>query len=266
MFPQDRIRQLSEQKPEHLIRKYVDAERKNRPWFTHGNFAGAITNNIFFLYAGSTVASNNLPVFLSLLYSHPHVLQKVRAELATLPNPGHITMADLERKDGKPCRIPYTEAAILEAFRLTPTFGQTLPRVVPPVGCQLNEFFIPPGYEVGMSGWTVNYDKSYFGEDAAEYKPERWLGDHPSETERGGKEEKKRTMRNYLEAGWFTFGAGARVCVGRWLTTVAFAKCVAAVDERLEVEVVEKPREWYSLVVHAEGMAVRFRKKNKAQV
>lgn len=250
---------MADNNPNSLIAKFRDAEKKTRETFRHGNFDEAITNNVFFLYAGSTVASNNFPKVIQQLYSHPEVLAKVRAELASLDH-SNVTVNDLERKDGAPCRIPYTEAAILEALRLTPTFGPTLPRVVPPIGCQLNDYFIPPGYEVGMSGWTVNYDKSYFGEDAAEYKPERWLGNHPTELAKDGSG-KSRTMRNYLEAGWFTFGAGARVCVGKNMTMIGFAKAVAALTREFELEIVEEPYFWYSLIVHAEGMMVRIKKR-----
>jgi cytochrome P450 len=251
---------LADMNPQHLIAKFRAAEKKTRGTFYQGNFGEAITNNVFFLYAGSTVASNCFPMVVHLLYSHPEVLAKVRAELATLPN-GHVCISDLERKDGQPCRIPYTEATLLEALRLTPTFGPTLTRAVPSIGCQLNEFFIPPGYEVGMSGWAVNYDKSYFGADAAEFKPQRWLGNHPTELAKDGSGQ-PRTMRNYLEGGWFTFGAGARVCVGRNLTMIGFAKGIAAITKEFDVELVKKPYYWYSLIVHAEEMMIKLRKRD----
>ena len=59
--------------------------------------------------------------------------------------------------------------------------------------------FIEKGTVVSWSLWTMHRRKDYFGEDANEFKPERWLG------EKG------------LRPGWeyLPFNGGARICLGR---------------------------------------------------
>lgn len=50
-----------------------------------------------------------------------------------------------------------------------------LDRVVPAEGTQIAGTYIPPGTTVGMSTWCANRSKKVFGEDALEFRPERWL-------------------------------------------------------------------------------------------
>jgi cytochrome P450 len=199
------------------------------------------------------VASNALPVVVKYIFSDKRVLAKIREELAGYQ--GQIKMSDIVHVNGH-CNLPYLEAAILEALRLNPTFGLSLGRTVPAIGCQLNDFFIPPGYVVSMSGWATNIDKNYFGEDAHEFKPERWLGNHPTELAKDGSG-RPRTMRNYLEAGWFSFGAGARVCIGRHFTEIAFMKFIGSMVGQFELEVVNPGYIWYGLIQHSEDMMVK---------
>ncbi|KAI5801281.1 cytochrome P450 [Geopyxis carbonaria] len=248
------IHALASAAPNHFLSHFSNASARMRELYPTGNFTEAVTNNLFFLQAGSTVAANNLPLLLRNVFTRPDVLAKIRAELATLP--GRIHVRDLDRTVHGACAIPYTEACVLEALRLHPTFAMTLPRIVPAAGCQLNEFTIPPGYNVGMSGAVVNVDTAYFGADAAEFRPERWLGDHPTEMARDGSG-RKRSMRSYLEAGWFAFGAGARVCVGRHLALIAAVKVLGRCVQEFDIEVVKEPSLWYGLILHTEGLIVK---------
>lgn len=50
-----------------------------------------------------------------------------------------------------------------------------LERVVPPEGATICDRFIPGGAVVGINAWVVHQDKQVYGDDAAVFKPERWL-------------------------------------------------------------------------------------------
>jgi cytochrome P450 len=52
-----------------------------------------------------------------------------------------------------------------------------LPRYVPPEGVTIAGSFIPGGYAVSISPRSHNRLKEIFGEDADEWRPERWLED-----------------------------------------------------------------------------------------
>lgn len=194
-----------------------------------------------------------------MLIENPEMLARVRQELSELD--GDLKFADFLHRGG--CnKVPYLEAVVNEAIRLAPSVGFTLSRVSPPAGCQLNEFFVPPGYVVGMSAWPVNYNTGYFGPDAAEFKPERWLGTHPTEMLDGA----PRTMTNYIEAGWLSFGAGGRVCIGRHLAVFLMIKVIAKMVMTYDFELIKAPEEYFTLVVELIDMQVMVKRREKVML
>ena len=189
------------------------------------------------------------------LLLHPEALDRIMQELSHIE--GDIAFADFLRYNGAVNKLPYLEGAVREAIRLSPSASFTLSRVVPPVGCQLHQYFIPPGKIVGMSSYPVNYDKGYFGDDVAEFKPERWLGNHPTEMLDG----EPRTMKNWLEAGWLSFGHGGRVCIGRHLALFMMMKFFGRVLRTYDFELLSPPYEYYTLLTENIGMEVMVRRK-----
>lgn len=62
-----------------------------------------------------------------------------------------------------------------EAMRLHPGVGFPLERVVPDDGLAIGDVHLPRGTIVGMNAWVIHHDKSIYGNDADDFKPERWL-------------------------------------------------------------------------------------------
>lgn len=73
--------------------------------------------------------------------------------------------------------LPYFQACMKEAMRVRPAVGLNITRVVPPEGAELDGQFFPGGVSLAVNGWVLHRDRATFGEDADEYRPERWLGD-----------------------------------------------------------------------------------------
>lgn len=124
-------------------------------------------------------------------------MQRLLAELASLPpSSGHVTWKETRS-------LPYLDACIKEAGRLHPPFGLPLERVVPAAGATICGQHFRAGTVVGMNAWVIHRDKHLFGEDAAEWRPERWLC--------GDLEKRKRmeagllTVGLFLTSFWFFF-------------------------------------------------------------
>ncbi|EOD49073.1 putative cytochrome p450 family protein [Neofusicoccum parvum UCRNP2] len=64
-------------------------------------------------------------------------------------------------------------------------------------------------YEVGTSPWVLHRNKSIYGEDAEDFRPDRWLD-----------EEKKHDMHRYS----FVFGGGSRTCIGKNIAMLEMSK------------------------------------------
>ena len=149
------------------------------------------------LLAGSDTTAVALRATLYFLMKHPGKLAKCRAEIdahrATLSSPIRYTESLAQ--------LPYTGASIKEAMRLHPSVGLSMQRHSPKTGVELSGYFIPPGWRVGINPCIVHLDQTVFGEDADEFRPERWL-----ESEARSRE---------MEKSLLTFGAGTRVCIGK---------------------------------------------------
>jgi cytochrome P450 len=82
------------------------------------------------------------------------------------------------------CQEPLVNASIKEGLRLYSGTGANLDRKVPAGGLSLHGYFIPGGTDIGTSSAILQTNKEVFGEDAAEFKPERWLSRDSSQVSR----------------------------------------------------------------------------------
>jgi hypothetical protein len=254
----ERVEEIRTKAPNHLLARFYEAQERTRGHFPIGDKTQGSTIQIFNLTAGSLgVVPHTAAEAMHQLIENPDILARVRQELSTLD--GDLKFADFLHHNGSN-KVPYLEAVVNEAIRHLPSVAFSLARISPPAGCYLNEFFIPPGYIVGMSAWTVNFDTNYFGPDAAEYKPERWLGNHPTEMLDGA----PRTMMNYIEAGWLSFGAGGRVCLGRHLAVFLMIKVISKLVMTYDFELIKAPDEYYTLFVENIDMQVKVKRREEA--
>ncbi|KAK3624133.1 hypothetical protein LTR56_021166 [Elasticomyces elasticus] len=71
--------------------------------------------------------------------------------------------------------MPYLEAVCNEVLRLYPPVTATSRRNIRDT--RIGDQFIPKGSNVVLSPWAINRASSMWGPDAAEFHPDRWLGD-----------------------------------------------------------------------------------------
>ena len=66
-----------------------------------------------------------------------------------------------------------------EALRLHPGVAYPLERYVPPEGATFCDVEIPGGTNVSITAPVVHMDKTVYGADADDFRPERWLEAEP---------------------------------------------------------------------------------------
>jgi cytochrome P450 len=116
------------------------------------------------------------------VYREPAVLQRLRDEIdprvVKSDTSSHSILAH-EAIQG----MPYLQAVLKEIMRLWPVAGVTFSRVVPEGGAHLAGYHFRAGQVIGINYWAASRNTEYFGADAAEFRPERWLDD-PEEAKR----------------------------------------------------------------------------------
>lgn len=68
-----------------------------------------------------------------------------------------------------------------EAMRLHPGVGFPLERLVPAEGATVCGVSLPGKTIISMSAPVVQLDCSVFGDDAAAFRPERWIDEDPEQ-------------------------------------------------------------------------------------
>ncbi|KAJ4049059.1 hypothetical protein NW756_006273 [Fusarium oxysporum] len=124
------------------------------------------------IMAGSYTTAISLSSILFYLYTHQDTLRQLRTELDEAAQKGIISDPIKFQKAQK---LPYLQAVIKEGLRLHPGVGTQLTRVVPKGGIVIENQFFPERAEVGVNGWALYHNQSIFGEDASEFRPDRWL-------------------------------------------------------------------------------------------
>jgi hypothetical protein len=194
--------------------------------------------------AGSDTISATARGLLYHCLKNPETLQTLREELDVASSGGNLTgplPTWIETQN-----LPYLNACIKEALRLSPALALPLERVVPPSGLHIGETTIPPGTIVGINPWVLHRDKRIFGSDAHEWRPERWLGEDVEEVK-------------YMERHLLSFGAGHRTCLGRHVAMLELSKMIPALVLRYDIRLKDPEREWKvtsAFAVKQEGLEV----------
>lgn len=127
-----------------------------------------------------------------------------------------------------------------EAMRIYAPIGLPLQRVVPAGGYQISGHFFPEGTVVGVNISAIHMDTSIFGDDAALFRPERWLDSD---------KEKLEVMHRF----WMPFGLGSRTCIGKNISLLEITKLVPELVRKFDFELADglqnenKEMEWIDM-------------------
>ncbi|KAI5892439.1 cytochrome P450 [Schizophyllum commune H4-8] len=164
------------------------------------------------VFAAMDTTSSALSRTSHLLATHPEVQDRLRAEIrAAMEEHGQLSYNELES-------LPYLDAVCRETLRLYPPAPQLLRRVKKDVvlpfskpiigedGREMSEVLVPAGTVVVIAIMNANRNKEIWGEDADEWKPERWLEPLPASV----------TDAHIpgVYGNLMTFLGGGRACIG----------------------------------------------------
>jgi len=203
-----------------------------------------LRRDIFLLMAaGSDTTGSVFRSFVLMLLTHPSAYQRLLT-----------TEFGRDEKRGAKDR-PFFQACIKETLRFLSPVTQLFPRKVPDEGFPLPDGrFVPGGPKIEMVGSMVplSLNKAWFGEDAERWVPERWLRCDKGEVAE-------------MEKGLYTFGYGARVCLGKPVAEVEMEMGFMKLLENFEIRPVDPERPFtrlvdYGVQIH-EGLRITLKRR-----
>ncbi len=142
---------------------------EERPEFTQ---KWATTMTLHVIGAGFDTLGMTLTACLAFISETRDCQSKLFQELSQARKNG--SLSDMPTYD-QILALPYLQACIKEAMRLKPVIGMGLPRVVPQGGQIVSGQLLPQGTVLSMNPWVIHRDKQVYGQDANEYRPERYV-------------------------------------------------------------------------------------------
>ena len=228
-------------KPPNLLEAMLVAAEEPGSGITDREVAG----NVFvMLLAGEDTTANTVAWMIWLLSRHPEALAKAREEvLRVCPDPTTATFDDI-------ARLEYVEACAHETMRLRP--------VAPQQGLQALRDTVIGDVQVrkGMIVFAIMRRDSVSERHVAHakaFEPERWLT--PEGAAAAANPAKRISM---------PFGAGPRICPGRYLALLEMKMAMAALLANFEIEAVDtpdgrEPREVLQIAMMPVGLTMRLK-------
>ena len=221
--------------PHNLLEAMLAAADRPDSGLTDAKVAG---NVMTMLLAGEDTTANTIAWMIHLLWTHPQALDRARTEVRTkVQDCQRPTMEEV-------ASLEFIEACIHETMRLKPV-GPQLP-------LQANADVLVGDVQVPRGTIVINLLRRDSVRDdlvpqASRFEPERWLqSDNPA----------KRSST--------PFGAGPRICPGRYLAMLEMKIAMTALLGHFDIEFVgtadgQPPKERLSFAMMPVGLQMRLR-------
>ncbi|CAN0872315.1 Cytochrome P450 83B1 [Linum grandiflorum] len=184
----DRVKPEQEDILDVLLQILKDPSFKVQLTFDH---IKAILTDIFI--AGTDTSAITVIWVMTYLMKHPRAMRKAQEEVRRqVGNKGFVNEEDIHQ-------LSYLKDVVKEVLRLQPAAPLLVPRESTEK-CLLGGYEIPAKTMVHVNAWAVGRDPEAWGEDAEEFKPERFTG--------------KCIDMKGANFELIPFGAGRRICPG----------------------------------------------------
>jgi cytochrome P450 len=197
--------------PEDLLSRFLNARDDDGSSMSDKQLRDEM---VTLLLAGHETTAVALTFTFYLLAQHPEVDARLAAEL------DDVLAGETPTVEHFP-RLRYTEWVVKEAMRLYPP--------VPNVGreavadCEIGGYHVPKGAQIALVQWMTHRDKRWYGDDAEQFRPERWDND---------------LAKRLPRCAYFPFVDGPRVCIGSHFAMMEAILILASVASRYRLTLV----------------------------
>ena len=179
-----------------------------------------------YLSAGRDTTAQSMTWTFYLLMRHPESCQTIIDESKKILEGGNRGLS-LNFEDVQASVLPHTAAIFNEALRLYP------PVPVEMKECTASSIFpdgtwVPKGAVVLWVTWALGRSHKIWGNNADEFRPERWL-----EVDGSGK---ATNVKNVSAYEWPVFNGGPRSCLGKRMAELLAVYVIADLTWRYEFE------------------------------
>lgn len=171
------------------------------------------------IIAGSETTATAIRWTMLYIMANPRVYAKLQCEIDETVAGGH---APNIVPDAVARNLPYLQAVLREGFRIHPPVTDIVPKRVPRCGDTVivegKTVYLPGGTNIGYSVLGLHSRTDIFGEDALQFRPERWIV-HSN----GENEEHVAHMKRITE---MIFGYGKYQCLGKNIAWMEYSKII----------------------------------------
>lgn len=245
-FIKDARHQLEQQpdladRPQNLLQALIAACDSEGARLTDEELSG---NVLGMLLAGEDTTANTIGWLMWLLHEHPKEWERARAEADAIVGEGSIPQS-LEQLS----QLDFLEACANEAMRLKPVAPMNIVQAHQDV--VVADVAVPKGTFITCVMRPAGMDQGHFDEPHA-FRPSRWLkGGH---AEGGAMMSAKRVV--------MPFGAGPRVCPGRYLALAEIKMVMTMLLSNFEISTMSTPeggpREHLKLTMSPAGLTLKL--------
>ncbi|GMR41540.1 hypothetical protein PMAYCL1PPCAC_11735 [Pristionchus mayeri] len=170
-----------------------------------------VAQAVIFLLAGFDTTANALGYTSWMLANHPEVMRRCQEEIDEFCCDESISYEDLSN-------LTYIEAVCKETLRFYPlgAFANSRQCMKETEVCGL---IVEKGTNVQVDTYGLHFDRSIWGEDADEFKPERWLD----------------ADRRVPSHAYIPFGVGPRICIGMRLAMMEEKLALAHILRKFDI-------------------------------